>query len=493
MDFTNQLFIDGQFVDSHSTNRLTAINPATGEALTEIPRATNDEVDSAVSSAYQALNAEWKQTTGKERAVYLRAIANQLRERREVFGELETLDNGKPLPESLYDVDTAASIFDMYADLAEELDDKQEEQLKLPVDFLDSSVCYKPVGVVAHITPWNYPLEQLTWKVAPTIASGCTCVLKPSEHTSLTALEFGKICQTVNLPNGVVNIVTGLGQDTGEALINDARVSKISFTGSTATGKRIMSVAAEQLKRVSLELGGKSPILVFDDVELDNAVEWVMFGSFVNQGQVCTSTSRLLIQEGIAERFLARLKERAEKIRIGDGMDEGIQMGPINNQAQYEKILGYIETGKSQGATLLCGGSRPEGLDAGYFVSPTVFTNVTEDMRIWKEEIFGPVLSVKTFSSEEEALALANGSEYGLAATVLTNDNGRAERVADQLESGITWINCNQMVVPQAPWGGVKKSGMGRELGRWGLQSFLEVKQKTRWLPDGPLGWYPVD
>lgn len=493
MNFTNQLFINGEFITSRSDNRLAAINPATGLKLIEIPLATKEEVDLAVTSAHRALNSEWKSTTGKDRTIYLRAIASQLRARREDIGKLETLDNGKPLAESLYDVDTAAGIFDMYAELAEDLDSQQEEELKLPVDYLKSTVCYKPVGVVAHITPWNYPLEQLTWKVAPTIASGCTCVLKPSEHTSLSALEFGKICQTVELPSGVVNIVTGLGHDTGETLVNHPKISKISFTGSTATGKRIMGVAAEQLKRVSLELGGKSPIVVFDDVDLDNAVEWVMFGSFVNQGQVCTSTSRLLLQEGIADRFLSRLKERAEKIRIGDGMEEGVQMGPINNEAQYEKILGYINAGKEQGATLLCGGSRPAKPDQGFFVSPTVFTDVTEDMRIWKEEIFGPVLCVRTFATEEQALALANASEYGLAATVLSNDSERAERVADQLESGITWINCNQMVVPQAPWGGVKKSGMGRELGRWGLQAFLEVKQKTRWLPDAPLGWYPVE
>jgi betaine-aldehyde dehydrogenase len=316
--------------------------------------------------------------------------------------------------------------------------------------------------------------------------------VKPSEFTSLSALELAGIIAEAGLPAGVLNVVTGLGAEAGEALVSHPGVDKISFTGSTATGKRIMRAAADDLKRVSLELGGKNPVVVFDDVDIDPAVEWVVFGAFVNQGQVCTATSRLLIQEGIADRFLKRLVQVAEAIRVGPGTEEGVKMGPLVSQPQYDKVMSYIEAGRKSGAKVLTGGGRPDGRNTGFFVAPTIFAGVTPDMSIWREEIFGPVLSVMRFKDEAEAIRLANDTPYGLAATVLTRDAARAERVADALDAGITWQNCNNMVVIQAPWGGVKKSGMGRELGRWGLESFLEPKQKTRWLPGGGVGWYDM-
>ena len=486
-----KLLINNIWVASNSGATIACINPATEQKFGAVPKGNAQDVDAAVAAARAAFDGGWKGTTGAERAVLLRKLADGIIARRDELAKAETLDNGKPLAESFFDVDTAVQIYQMYAGLAEDLDKRGEESVELPVDYLKAGVTYHPIGVIGMITPWNYPIEQFTWKVSAALAAGCTCVVKPSEFTSSTALILGEIIVEAGFPPGVVNIVTGTGADVGAALVLHPNVNKISFTGSTATGKRIMANAAQDLKRVSLELGGKNPVIVFDDVDLDNAAEWVAFGCFVNQGQVCTSTSRLLIQKSCAPEFLKKLKALAEKIKVGDGMGDGVQMGPLANDTHYKKVTGYIQAGKDQGATLLTGGDRPADLDSGYFVNPTVFTDVTTDMSIWTDEIFGPVLSVVEFDTEDEAISLANDTQYGLAATVLSNDTARAERVADKLDVGITWQNCNQIVVPQCPWGGVKKSGMGRELGRWGMESFLEPKQKTRWLPiDAGLGWY---
>ena len=484
-----KLFIGNDWVAGKSGKHIDCIDPASGEVFDSVPAGGPADIDAAVSAARQAFDRGWKRTTGAERAKILRAISAGITANRERLAALETRDNGKPLPESFIDVDTIAQIYEMYAGLAEGLDARGEEALDLPGDAIRSTVAYRPIGVVGMITPWNFPLEQFTWKVAPALAAGCCAVVKPSEYTSLSALELAGIIAEAGLPAGVLNVVTGTGPEAGDALVRHPGVDKISFTGSTATGKHIMRTAAEDLKRVSLELGGKNPVIVFDDVDIDAGVEWVAFGAFVNQGQVCTATSRLLIHAPIADRFLKRLVEVAQGIRIGSGAAEGVKMGPLVSQVQYDKVMSHIAAGKKAGATLLTGGTRPAGLDKGYFLAPTIFADVTEDMSIWTEEIFGPVLSVMRFEDEDEAIRLANDTPYGLAATVLSKDKDRAERVADALDTGITWQNCNNMVVIQAPWGGVKKSGMGRELGRWGLESFLEPKQKTRWLTAGSLGW----
>lgn len=485
-------FINNAWFAGQSGRSIDCIDPATGQVFERIAAGGAAEIDAAVAAARRAFDGGWKHTTGVERAKILRAISAGIRANRDKLGAIETRDNGKPLPESYIDVDTIAQIFDMYAALAEQLHKRGEEVLDLPGSAIKTSVTYRPVGVVAMITPWNFPLEQFTWKVAPALAAGCCAVLKPSEFTSLSSLELAKIIADAGLPAGVLNVVTGTGSEAGEALVRHPGVNKISFTGSTETGKRIMKIAAEDLKRVSLELGGKNPVIVFDDVDLDPAVEWVTFGAFVNQGQVCTATSRLLIHDKIADEFLNRLVDVAKAIRIGNGNEAGVKMGPLVSKAQYDKVISFIEAGKKAGARLLTGGGRPVGQDKGYFISPTIFDDVKPDMTIWREEIFGPVLSVMRFKTEEDAVHLANDTQYGLAATVLCKDAARAERVADALEAGITWQNCNNMVVIQAPWGGVKKSGMGRELGRWGLESFLEPKQKTRWLLEGGLGWYEI-
>lgn len=485
-------FIGNVFRQGHSSTLLNCIDPATGKAFDTIVAGDAEDVDIAVKTARQAFHGGWKSTTGFERAGILREIARSIAANRDRLAEIETRDNGKPLPESYIDVDTIAQIFEMYAGMAEELDKKGEETIDLPGDAMKTTVAFRPIGVVGMITPWNFPLEQFTWKVAPALAAGCCAVVKPSEFTSLSSLELADIIAKSGLPAGVLNVVTGLGGEAGDALVRHPGVNKISFTGSTATGKRIMGAAAEDLKRVSLELGGKNPLIVFDDVDIDAAVQWVGFGAFVNQGQVCTASSRLLVHQDIADRFLKRLVELAEGIQVGAGSVKGVKMGPLVSETQYRKVMSYIDAGRMAGATLLAGGDRPAGLDEGYFIAPTVFSDVTPDMTIWTEEIFGPVLSVMTFRDEEEAIRLSNDTPYGLAATVLSKDRDRAERVADALDAGITWQNCSNMVVIQAPWGGVKKSGMGRELGRWGLESFLEPKQKTRWMVDGSLGWYAL-
>ncbi len=485
-----KLLIDNQWVMPAQGGTFPAINPATEEVFDAMPRGGAEDIDAAVRAARAAFDAGWKNSAGAERASLLRRIADGIEGRREELAAAETRDNGKPLAEARADTGMVIDIFRMYAELAEALDAAGEETVEVPGGNHQTTGAYRPVGVAGLITPWNFPMGQFSWKVAPALAAGCTCVVKPSEVTSTTALMLGEIAVQAGLPPGVLNIVTGTGPEAGQALVDHPGVDKISFTGSTETGKTIMAAAARDLKRVSLELGGKSPLIVFDDVDPDVAAEWVAFGIFFNQGQVCTATSRLLVQEGIADAVLERVKGYATGIRLGDGASDGVQMGPLVSRAQYEKVTGYIEKGLTEGARLLTGGGRPEALNAGYFVSPTVFTDVTPEMTIWREEIFGPVLSVMRFTSEDEAVALANDSEYGLAAGVLSTDKARTERVADKLEAGITWQNCNQNLVIQAPWGGVKQSGMGRELGRWGLFNYLEPKQKTRWLGTGGPGWY---
>lgn len=486
-----KMLIGADWLDAASGKTIDCVNPATEEVFGNVPAGGSKEIAKAAAAARAAFEGGWKQSSGKERGAMLRGIAKGIRERKRALADYETMDAGKPAAESDFAIETAASIYDFYAGLAEEMETRGEEQVALPDDTLRTSVSYRPVGVIGMITPWNFPLGQVTWKVAAALAAGCTCVVKPSEFTSVTPLLLGEIALEAGLPAGVLNIVTGLGADAGEALVLEPEIDKISFTGSTRTGRRIMEMAARDLKRVGLELGGKSPIVIFDDVDLEHAVEWAAFGVFVNQGQVCSATSRVLLHESRAEAFLDRLKAFAEGIAVGNGADKSVKMGPLINKAQYDKVTGYIEAGRKEGATLLTGGKRPVGLNTGYFVEPTVFTDVRPEMTIWNEEIFGPVMSVMTFDREEEAIRLANDTPYGLAGAVLSADKERAERVADKLDAGVIWQNCNQLVVIQAPWGGVKKSGMGRELGRWGLAEFLDTKQKTRWQnSDTGLGWY---
>lgn len=480
----NKLYIGGQWHETAAT--LPVVNPSNEELLHNAPAASAQDIDTAVHAARAAFKT-WKNTPATTRAGYLRAIAAGIKARKEELARLETLQNGKPLPEALWDIDDTAACFEYYALLAENL--RTESTIALPHPDFSSVARLEPVGVVGQIIPWNYPLLMLAWKVAPALAAGCCSVLKPSELTPLTALELADIAHQAGLPAGVLNIVSG-GREAGAALAAHGGVDKLAFTGSVATGRKVMLEAAQGIKNVTLELGGKSPILVFNDATLEQAVEWVMFGIFWNKGEVCSATSRLIVQSQIAPKLFERLKLECEKVKIGNPLEDGVLLGPLVSSGQYQKVMGYLEIAKTEGLTLLTGGKRPAHLQKGYYLEPTIFTDVPATSRLWCEEIFGPVLVACTFNTEAEALELANQSDFGLGAAVLSKDLERCERVAQQLEAGIVWINCSQPTFCEAPWGGYKQSGIGRELGQWGLENYFETKQITRYNSDKPWGWY---
>ena len=487
----DRLYIDGAWVRPEKGGTLDVIDPATEQVIHKAPAGTSGDIDKAVKAARYAFDSgPWPKFTGTERAVYLRAIAAKVTEKRDFLARLEVADNGKPLPEALWDIDDVAGCFNYYATLAEELDHHPEETIPLGEPRFSSRVVREPLGVVGAITPWNYPLLMVSWKVAPALAAGCTMVLKPSELTPLTALELGIIAEEVGLPAGVLNIVTGTGMQAGEPLTEHPLVDKLAFTGSVSTGRKVMMAGAQDIKTVSLELGGKSPFVIFADSDIEKAVEWIMFGIFWNQGQVCSATSRVLVEAGIYDAIVSRLCEEAAKIKIGNGMEDGTLLGPIVSKGQYDKITSAIDRARIDGATVAYGGSRPAGLNSGYFLEPTVLTDMSEDSYVWKEEIFGPVVCVKPFKDEDDAIRMANDSRFGLAAAVMSKDVLRAERVAEAFRAGIVWVNCSQPTFVEAPWGGYKQSGIGRELGRWGLSNYLETKQITRFNSDEPWGWY---
>ncbi|MEI2264913.1 aldehyde dehydrogenase family protein [Erwinia sp. CGal63] len=491
MSVTTELFINGKWVNPLKGGSFASIDPGSEKEIASIAAASREDVDLAVKAAREAFETGgWPELSGKARAGYLRRIATLIREKQQSLAELEVRDNGKPLPEALWDIGDTAYCFDFYADLAEKLDEQQEQAVALSDDRFSSVARKEPVGVCGAIIPWNFPMLMAAWKVAPALAAGCTVVLKPSEVTPLTALQLADIAHQAELPAGVLNVITGLGAEAGAALTEHPDVDKLAFTGSVATGRKIMQVAAAEIKNVSLELGGKSAFILFDDSDIEKAVEWILFGIFWNKGEVCSATSRVLVQRNLYQPLLARLVEEAEKIKIGNGMDDGVLLGPLVNAAQYEKVQRAIAQGVEEGARLLSGGKRPQQHEKGYFLQPTIFTEMTEESELWREEIFGPVVCVRAFDDEAEAIASANRSRFGLAAAVMSEDLKRAERVARKLRAGIVWINCSQPTFTEAPWGGYKQSGIGRELGEWGLNNYLETKQITRYDSSQPWGWY---
>ncbi|MFC3206214.1 aldehyde dehydrogenase family protein [Aquamicrobium soli] len=487
----NELYIDGRWVKPMNGGTFHVINPATEEIIHAAPAASPEDVEVAVAAARRAFDKDgWSRTSGRQRAEYLRRIASGIRARLGELSRLEVLDNGKPLPEAEWDIGDAAGCFDYYADLAAKLDNDSEEEVLLSDGRFLSKAVKEPVGVAGAIIPWNYPLLMAAWKVAPALAAGCTMVLKPAELTSLTALELGAIAEEAGLPPGVLNIVTGSGSVVGQAIVEHKDVDKLAFTGSGPVGSAIMKTAARDIKRVSLELGGKSPFVVFGDADIEEAVEWIMFGIFWNQGQVCSATSRVLVEASIYDRLLARLVEATRNIKIGDGLEEGVLLGPLVSRKQHQQVSAAIEAAKATGATVACGGKRPAGFEKGYFLEPTILVDVPLESDAWREEIFGPVVCIRPFETEEEAIELANDTRFGLAAAVMSSDDLRAERVAKAFRAGIVWINCSQPTFTEAPWGGYKESGIGRELGRWGLENYLETKQITRFVSEVPWGWY---
>ncbi|PNG42761.1 aldehyde dehydrogenase [Pseudomonas asplenii] len=471
------LYINGQW--SAGREHLRVINPATEALLTTVNGGDEQAVDQAVAAASEAFKS-WSQTSGAERGAILRNIANGVRNGREHLMKLQSCNNGKPQFEAAIDVDDVIATFEYYAELAEGLDAQQDSNVPLPSDDFSARLRREPCGVVGLIVPWNFPMVTTAWKLAPALAAGCCVVLKPSEVTPLPELELAAIIAESGLPNGVFNLVCGTGLAVGAPLAADPRIGKISFTGSNAVGVQVMQRAAETVKGVSLELGGKSSLLVLADADLDLAVELACGGAFFNAGQMCSATSRVLVADELEEEFLRRLHKRAQAIRVADPFDAEVEMGALVNQAQYQRVLGHIDRGLSAGARLLCGGNRPADLPRGYFLQPTVFTDVPLDSALWCEEIFGPVLCVRSFTTEAQAIALANDTSFGLVASVVTSDAAAADRVANALQAGMVWINAPQVIFPQAAWGGYKQSSIGRELGPWGLAAFQELKHVIR-------------
>lgn len=486
-----ELYIDGSFAAPVAGGSFEAVNPATEKVFAQIAAGQAEDVDKAVRAARRAFDeGPWPRMSAAERASALRRISKGISDRLAEISALETADNGKPLPEAEWDIGDAAFVVEYYAALAE----TDAANGPTPVDVGDarfkSTVSTEPLGVVGAITPWNFPLLMAVWKVAPALAAGCCIVLKPSEHCSVTCAVLAEIIDAAELPAGVFNLITGTGPEAGQALTDHPLVDKLAFTGSVATGRKVMTAAAEGIRTVSLELGGKSPFIVFDDCDIDKAVEWIVFGIFWNKGEVCSATSRILVQKNLYPQLLTRLTEVTEAIKIGAGDEEGVKLGPIVNKLQYDKVMAAIESGKSSGAKLVTGGGRPEGMNTGYFIAPTIFADVPTDAEIWREEIFGPVVCINAFDTEDEALKLANDSAYGLAGAVMSDDLDRCERVAAKLRAGIIWINCSQPTFTQVPWGGYKSSGIGRELGTAGFAAFRETKQITRFDHTESWGWY---
>jgi len=453
------LFIGGEFVESADGSSFKTISPSSEEVLAEITEASEADIDRAVRAARQAFDGPWGRLSGAERGKYLFRIARILQERAREFAVLESLDNGKPIKESRdVDIPLAAAHFFYHAGWAD----------KLEHAGLGDNI--RPVGVVGQVIPWNFPLLMLSWKIAPALAAGNTVVLKPSKTTPLTALLFAEVCQQADLPAGVVNIITGVGR-TGGHLIRHPGIDKIAFTGSTEVGKDIARAIAGTRTRATLELGGKAANIVFDDAAIDQAVEGIVNGIFFNQGHVCCAGSRLLVQENVADDVIMRLKRRLQTLRVGDPLDKNTDVGAINSAAQLERIRELTEAGESEGATRW---SAPCVLpERGFWFAPTIFTGVSQAHRIAQEEIFGPVLSVLTFRTPQEAVAKANNTPYGLSAGIWTEKGSRILWMADQLRAGVVWANTFNRFDPTSPFGGYKESGYGREGGRHGLAGYV--------------------
>jgi betaine-aldehyde dehydrogenase len=483
------MFINGEWTPSHSGASREILNPADGAVIGIAAEGDEQDAEKAIAAAKAAFyEGGWWGTPAAERARLLFKTADLLEGKKEEFTRMETLNNGKPLRESVFDVNDAIACFRYFAGLAT----KPHGQSYEVSDPMQAVVVREPIGVCGQIIPWNYPLLMAAWKLAPALAAGNTVIFKPSEITPLSAVHLFKIFEEAGFPAGVVNLVLGAGATVGHTLAAHDDVGKIAFTGGTATGRKIMQAATGNLKKISLELGGKSPNIVFADADFETAVDYALFGIFANQGQVCAAGSRLLLEESVYERFMERLVERTKAIVVGDGMADGTEMGPLITEAHLNKVLNYVEIGKAEGATLLCGGGRLTGekYGGGYYMEPAIFTDTTPDMRIVKEEIFGPVLVVQTFKDEAEAIRLANDTVYGLAGAVFTNDGAKAQRVVRKLRAGITWVNTYHPTYNEAPWGGYKQSGIGRELGTMGYEEYTEVKQININLQVEPLGWY---
>lgn len=463
------LYINGQFVNSVSGKTFDVLNPATGEVLAKVQEGDKEDIDIAVKSARSAFPA-WSETPAAARSIMLNKLADLLEQHKEEFAVLETQNNGKPIFESMaIDIPMTIDCIRFFASAARMI---KGDVLNVPSGQFTYTL-KEPIGVCGLIVPWNFPMLMSAWKYAPALAAGNTVVIKPAEQTPLTLLKFADLVKQAGFPDGVFNIVAGFGETAGAALVEHPDVDKIAFTGETRTGRIIMTTAAKTLKRVSLELGGKAPNIVFEDADLDHAVTSSLFAVYLNQGQACVSGSRLYVQESIYDKFMEKLIEEAKKIRLGNPLEQSTQIGALNSKEQYDKVLSYIQIAKEEGAKLLLGGDTPEG--NGFFVNPTIF-EAEQNMRIAKEEVFGPVLAVIKFKDIDDVLAKANDTEYGLAAGLWTKNVHTAHLVAKKLKAGTVWVNTYNFLFAEAPFGGYKSSGFGRELGMQALDMYSETK-----------------
>ncbi|WP_042349582.1 aldehyde dehydrogenase family protein [Bacillus massiliigorillae] len=490
MDKKYQLFINGKWVDALSGKTFKSINPATGEVNAVVAEAGAEDVDLAVKAARQAFESgPWANMAPGDRGRLLYKVAQALWEKADMLATIESTDNGLPINETKHIAMPAMiDVLEFYAGLANKV---QGATLASPSDRLNYTL-KEPIGVIGAIVPWNFPLMLTMWKLAPALAAGNTIVIKPAEQTPVSILEMVKIFHEVGIPDGVINVVPGYGSVAGEALSSHSDIDKIAFTGSTNTGRLIMQSASKNLKPVSLELGGKSPNIVFDDANLENAVNGSMFGIFFAQGQVCASGTRLFVQESIYDKFMDSFVNKIQSIRVGNPLDQLTQMGPQVSQQQLEQIQRYVAVGLEQGANLVTGGERNLKAGNGYYFTPTVFDNVTNEMTIAREEIFGPVISVIRFKDEEDALRKANDTIYGLAAGVWTNDIKRGHRMARGLKTGTVWVNTYSLLDSAAPFGGKKQSGFGRELGLEAMDMYTSTKHVWVDLNEQGLNWYGV-
>ncbi len=487
---TTNLFINGEWTSAVEGGPRDILNPANNQTIATVADGSARDAELAIHAARKAFDEGlWPRMRAAERASYLFKLADAIDARAQEFAVLETRNNGKPLREAKFDAADAAGCFRYYAGL---ITKPQGQTFEVPDPNITTMVVREPIGVCGQIIPWNYPLLMAAWKLAPGLAAGNCCILKPAEATPLTAIKLFELIAQTGFPPGSAQLVLGPGPAVGQALAASPLVDKVAFTGGTATGRKIQEAATGNLKKLTLELGGKSPNIVFADADFEVALEYAMFGIYAGQGEVCSAGSRLLLQKSLADRFLPRLAEASNKIIVGDGLDPMTEMGPLITRNHLERVTSYIEVGKAEGAEVLCGGQRLTAgkLREGNFLAPTVFVKTHPQMRIVREEIFGPVLSVQLFEDEAEAVRLANDTIYGLAGGVFTSDVAKGLRVLQKLRAGITWLNTYHPTFNEAPWGGYKQSGTGRELGTYGLEAYLETKQININLNPQRLGWF---
>lgn len=475
MPYINQHFIDNQWVDSHGERRLEVVDPWHEQRLAQVTAGSADDVDAAVAAARRALPG-WRALGGTHRASMLDAFANGLETRRDALIELSSTNNGKIRVEAAIDLDDAIACYRYYAEQARALEARQNRAVDVAMPGVLAECREEPAGVVGLITPWNFPLVTSAWKSAPALAAGCTVVLKPSEVTPLPERVLAEIALEAGLPAGVFNIVFGDGEGVGAPLSRHRGLDRISFTGSNAVGEAIMREAAAGTRGVALELGGKSPILVLDDADPEQAADWIMAGLYFNAGQICSATSRLIVDEHVADPIYAALAERIDALVLGNPLDDATTMGPLSSARQRARVSDYLQCAENEGLNAVRDARHRTLPEQGFFVAPTLYRDVPVQSRLWREEIFGPVLCGHSVANENEAIALANDNEFGLAATVISGDPQRARRVAACLDAGTVWVNTEQLVLPETGWGGMKRSGIGRELGPWGLAEYLEVK-----------------